>query len=194
MLISILKTFLFISNSLKENNTILNNLVKSSDQQIINLTELNKQNKASAAITEKQLNETLEKLDTLEKANKELQTKVDFLQKEATHTKEAREKKEKKAKKLRNAKKKPKRDMIEFNEFNFLLNMIDNNNYCDLRRKAALLILYTTGLRVSNLLIFKVKNIKDLITDGKTRIDLIKGGNVQHMIVISNSSSILLLF
>lgn len=183
---SLKKTFLFIIDYFKQHNQKLNQLLHNSEKQITTLNDLTTKFKNSAEYIQKQLDETLIKLEALQEENIQLNKKLNFLEEEAQYHKNKREEKEKKAEKLKNAKKRPSRDVLEFEEFIGLLNTIDNNSYCNLRRKAAFLILYTTGLRVSNLLIFKVKNIKELMATGKTRIDLIKGGNAQHLIVLSN--------
>lgn len=185
---SLKENFLFIINYFKKHNQKLNQLLNNSEKQIATLNDLTNKFKNSSEYIQKQLDETLVQLENLQKENIELNNKLNFLEKEAQYHKNKREEKAKKSEKLRNAKKKPKRDVLEFEEFINLLNMIDNDNYCNLRRKAAFLILYTTGLRVSNLLLFKVQNIKELMAAGKTRIDLIKGGNAQHLIVLNNES------
>lgn len=53
------------------------------------------------------------------------------------------------------------------------------------RKKAALVLLYATGLRISNLLLLKLHNIDDLFNKGSTIIPLIKRGADKHTIALS---------
>jgi len=52
------------------------------------------------------------------------------------------------------------------------------------RKRAAFLLLYYTGLRVSNLLNLLVSHIQDLLNKGKTYLSLNKGGQ-DHPISLS---------
>ena len=56
------------------------------------------------------------------------------------------------------------------------------------RKKAGIILLYITGLRVSNLLLLKVQNIKDLLDKGKILIDLVKGGHKNHQLQLTSES------
>lgn len=167
-----------VHNSLK----IMNFKLQQSNECII---ETNKQLKQS--------NESLEKIRIrLEEDNKKLHENLIFLKEEIELQKNIRLKKEERLEKLKNAKKHPKRDYIEYNEFKHLLNLFNNESIFDNRKKCAFLLLYTTGLRVSNLLKFKVTHIKSLIHSGYTRIDLIKKGEVEHLVTLSFKSKQLL--
>lgn len=120
--------------------------------------------------------------------NKELEKKLSFVQEEIKIQQKVRLEKEEKKNKKKQAKKLPKRDYIEFSEFQYLLTLCDSNSMFDNRKKCAFILLYLTGLRVSNLLNFKIKHIKQLIYNGTTRVDLIKNGELQHLISLSKKS------
>lgn len=156
-----------LNNNLQINNKII----------VENNNNLKKNNKVLEETKNKLLND-----------NQELKQKLDFVKKEIEFQQELRKQKEEKANKIKNAKKQPKRDYIEYSEFNYLLNLCGSDTIFDTRKRCAFLLLYFTGLRVSNLLNLKIKNIKDLIYNGYTRVDLIKKGEIEHLITLSHES------
>ena len=64
------------------------------------------------------------------------------------------------------------------------VNSVKNEHYVPSRKKAALILLYITGLRVSNLLLLKIHNIEDLFEKGSTTIPLIKRGSNKHLLAL----------
>nr|YP_006234314.1 hypothetical protein HusqMp73 [Phlegmariurus squarrosus]AEV55764.1 hypothetical protein HusqMp73 [Phlegmariurus squarrosus] len=54
------------------------------------------------------------------------------------------------------------------------------------RKRTAFILLYCTGLRVSNLLMLSVNHIRDLLDKGKTFLPLNKGGDPRHALALSS--------
>jgi site-specific recombinase XerD len=79
----------------------------------------------------------------------------------------------------------PLRDVVSKDEFNTVLSLIESNSFSDCRRRLALVVLYLTGLRVSNLRVLTVRHFKMLFRTGKTIIPLIKNGADRHSIELS---------
>lgn len=71
--------------------------------------------------------------------------------------------------------------------------MVEGKSFVKERKIRALLLLYLTGLRVSNLLLLNVRHMKELFEKGKTQISLIKGGDKRFNLVLSNKGRKLLL-
>ena len=80
-----------------------------------------------------------------------------------------------------NAKKRDVREVINENEFNQILDILQNNyafhHFVSSRKKTALLLLYLTGLRVSSLLLLTVRNVKEVMERGETFVNLIQNKN-----------------
>ncbi|HEX8278146.1 MAG TPA: site-specific integrase [Segetibacter sp.] len=70
-------------------------------------------------------------------------------------------------------------------EFNFVLASVKCQGFVPARKRAAFLLLYYTGLRVSNLLNLAVNHMNDLLDKGKTYLSLNKGGASRHPISLS---------
>jgi site-specific recombinase XerD len=87
-----------------------------------------------------------------------------------------------KAKKA-NAIKQMPRDPINPAEFHQMLNSIEKNNLKYARIKVALVLLYITGLRVTNLLVFQVRHLKELIQKHNTTILINKNGGFKKIII-----------
>jgi site-specific recombinase XerD len=85
--------------------------------------------------------------------------------------------------KKRNAIKLPIRDTISPEHFELTISLLKGNKILVARRKVAYFLLYLTGLRASNLLVFTVKHIKELCIEGTTTIPLIKGGEQRKVII-----------
>lgn len=90
--------------------------------------------------------------------------------------------KEQRALKRKNANSQKMRDSMNENEFKGILELVKPNNFVASRKKTALLLLYVTGLRVSQLLKFQIKHIQQLLDKGETTIPLIKRGHTFHNI------------
>ena len=124
--------------------------------------------------------------------NLELQRKVDLLQQELSYISEQtkiqeldRHKRELNKIKRETALKLPLRDVISNEEFVRIIKIEKRKSYSGCRRRLALVLLYLTGLRVSNLLILSLRHVKSLFKEGKMVIPLIKKGNDRHLIELS---------
>ena len=139
--------------------------------------------------TQSGLNGLVLQNNTLYQQNLNMKKQLDFVESELQIMKDQRMSKEKRALKRKNAIAQNIRDSVNEEEFKGILDLVKANSFVASRRKTALLLLYVTGLRVSNLLVLKIKHIKDLLDHGQTQIPLIKKGNKQHDIILSNKSS-----
>lgn len=92
---------------------------------------------------------------------------------------------EERKEKRQNAIKQLLRDSITPEEFQSILDLVKTVAFVSARKRTALLLLYCTGLRVSNLLAFSVKHIRELLDNGKTCVPLNKGGDARHPINLS---------
>jgi site-specific recombinase XerD len=115
----------------------------------------------------------------------EVQKQLEYMHQRAVE--EQREKEEKQARKLKKqqAKKKDLRQTVTPQDFEFILSLVKGRAGAKERRRLALTILYLTGLRVSNLLLFQVSHVKQLMEKGHTRITLIKGGEKRFPLHLS---------
>nr|YP_009258413.1 putative integrase/recombinase [Spirogyra maxima]ANI25339.1 putative integrase/recombinase [Spirogyra maxima] len=145
-----------------------------------------------------QNNKLLNKTDVLEAQNQELLDMNHYLVETAEKTQEkerlAFERKEKKKRAIRTQ----KRDYITPKEFyEIIYNYIhkcETNQYIISRNKIAFIILFFTGLRVSNLLLFTVRNIRELVYDNLgTEVPIIKGGRPNQLISLGEDAQNLLL-
>lgn len=141
---------------------------------------------ANAKIQEMAANERYQSL--LDKAV-ETQKYVHFLEQQAQIILQQKEQKEQKKLNKKNKKKQPVRQTVTEKE---LLEVVlpavkGQNKFIRARRHVALMVMYMSGLRVSNLLLLSVGQLINLIEKGRTTIRLIKGGLVQqrHPIVLS---------
>lgn len=89
--------------------------------------------------------------------------------------------------------KQPLRDVLSVADFEYVLSLCSGNRYTSYRKTLALVILYVTGLRVSNLLILTVKNVESLFKEGPMQIPLIKRGSVRHTIDLSERGRVFFL-
>lgn len=92
--------------------------------------------------------------------------------------------------KRKQAKRKQLRAAITSDEYYEILEMAkDKSMYKDSIVQArviiALIIMYQTGLRISNLLLLKKKNLNEWLDQGETEISIIKGGPSRKLIYIS---------
>ena len=126
--------------------------------------------------------------ETLYQQNLNMKKQLDFVESELQVMKDQRLLKEKRALKRKSAITQNIRDSVTEEEFKGIIDLVKANTFVASRRKTAFLLLYVTGLRVSNLLVLIIKHIKELLDNGKTQIPLIKKGSKQHDIVLSNKS------
>lgn len=137
--------------------------------------------------------EISEKYQTLYNEHLEAQRKLDFLHEQALIFKKEKEEKELLKLKKQQAKKLPLRDTINPEEFHFIISNVDGKPFVKERRTLALVLLYLTGYRVSNLLLLNVRNLKELMEKGNTQISLIKGREQRFNLILSNKGKRLLL-
>lgn len=88
--------------------------------------------------------------------------------------------------KRRNAKKKLFRDYLSFDDAQICFNLtehVHSDPYVAARTKIALILLYFSGLRISNLLTMQVQHLHEIVDTGHTHIDLIKRGRQRQLIL-----------
>lgn len=129
---------------------------------------------------------------TLESYNMDLKKQLGEVYAEIEIQKQKRLNQEERLLKRKKAKKQPKRDKMEYEEFSYILSLVEDMTFYNARRRCAFILLYITGLRVSNLLLLKKDHILKLLASGSVRLDLIKRGEREHLITISNKSRELL--
>ncbi len=79
----------------------------------------------------------------------------------------------------------PLRDTISTGDFDVVISKIKGHRFSKARRRIALVLLYLFRLRVSNLRLLTVKNVKTLLKTGDVVIPLIKTGANRHPINLS---------
>lgn len=84
------------------------------------------------------------------------------------------------------------RDTIDLAGFERILFFVRGRAGAKERRRFALVLLYLTGLRVENQLLFSIAHTKELFEKGNTRIQLIKGGEKRFRLRLSPKSRRLL--
>jgi site-specific recombinase XerD len=131
------------------------------------------------------LSEILAQNKMLYKKNLELQNNLTFIEEEIAIMRKQRLETEQREQKRQNAKKQQLRDSITPDDFNSILALVKSPGFVPARKRAAFILLYYTGLRVSNLLNLFVNHIKDLLDKGKTYLSLNKGGASRHSISLS---------
>jgi site-specific recombinase XerD len=105
---------------------------------------------------------------------------------ESLIAKEARESREARKSAHKNRKKAPVREVITPSDLMLILNSVKGRSlFQKARRRLCLILLYMTGLRVSNLLTLTVSNVSDLFEFGRTKIRLIKDGDSRFNLVVS---------
>ena len=108
------------------------------------------------------------------------------IEREIHHIREEKKSKERSKELRKNAKKQPLRDSISEEEFYFILELIKHKNFVPSRKITAYILLFVTGLRVSNLLILTVSHLKQLLNQGSTQISLIKKGPQRFALTLSS--------
>lgn len=78
--------------------------------------------------------------------------------------------------KRKNAMQAPIRETIQEDDSFFILDSVRQIHFVGGRKKAAMILMYLTGLRVSHLLFFTVRHTMQLVKQGETSIPLIKRG------------------
>lgn len=146
-------------------------------------TEMNQQQRKLLKDNEKLIKDN----ETLFEQNLQIQKELEILRTEADHARIEREQKLLRKNKRLSRTKQPLRDTITRQELSKVLNLVEGKSPLQIsRRRLALVILYFTGLRVSNLLVLTNSNLSELLSSGRTVIPLIKGGDCRFPLVINN--------
>ena len=66
-----------------------------------------------------------------------------------------------------------------------------HSNFVGARKKSAMILMYLTGLRVPNLLLFTVRHAMQFLERGETTIPLIKRGPQKFLIRLSDQGRLL---
>lgn len=115
----------------------------------------------------------------------ETQKHVHYLSEQAQAAQREKEEKEQRKLKKKQAKKQEIRQTVSSEEFELIINLVKGRGNAKPRRRLALVLLFLTGLRVSNLLLFKVAHGSELFEKGNTHIPLIKGGESRYPLRLS---------
>lgn len=131
----------------------------------------------------------LDQSTTTNNQNLSLKKQMDFLVGETQLIKEERELKSALKRKRANARKLPIRDAITQAEFDFILGHVTQDSYKASRCRVALILLYYTGLRISNLLVIRIFHMEELWRLRETKLSLIKRGSSRHFTCIGTQGS-----
>lgn len=121
----------------------------------------------------------------LRKQLTEVQNVLNTVAEESAAQKNIRHKRELAKQKRDLSSKMPLRDVVLPEELSMILDKCSSYRFSSCRRRLAFVLLYLTGLRVSNLLILTVKQVKELFLKGDVTISLIKNGPSRHSIIVS---------
>jgi site-specific recombinase XerD len=67
--------------------------------------------------------------------------------------------------------------------------MVSSDTFVQARIRLAMVLLYCTGLRISNLLVMTTKSLDEIFKKKTTTIPLIKGGRPNHVLIFESSYS-----
>ena len=148
-------------------------------QELINQLRQDKQR------AQEEINEISAQYENLYTQNLDLQRKLEEVYQESLLLKKEREEKLLKKQQKKNAQKLPLRETIDLADFKRILLLVRGRAGAKERRRLALALLYLTGLRVSNLLLFNVAHARELFEKGNTRIQRIKGGEKRFPLRLS---------
>lgn len=138
------------------------------------------------------------KTNELKVQNEELLSMNHYLVETAERAEEERLDSLERKEKRRKAKKLERRDYITPEEFYEIMHSYiyksEDSLYIICRNRIAFFLMYLTGLRVSNLLLLKVRNLKELMYDNVgTELSIIKGGRPNQLISLGEDAQRLLL-
>lgn len=146
-------------------------------------------NAQQARINEQQAKQRYEQAllqyNNLYNQNLQLQQKVEALRKLEEHKQRALQDMLDLKMKRRMAKKRDIRQTVSPTDFSHIISLVSGRTGAKERRRLAICLLYLTGLRVSNLLVLQVRNIKELVEKRNTTIPLIKGGEQRFNLRLS---------
>ena len=114
----------------------------------------------------KQLKDATKERKEMYELNLQLQQQIHSLQVESEKQRIGREDTEQKREKRKNAVKAPIRETLEEEEFFFILGLVKFNNFVGAVKKSGIILIYLTGLRVSNLLVLTVRHGMQLLEQG----------------------------
>jgi len=132
--------------------------------------------------------EAREQYETLYAKYHQIQKDLEMVLAESLLVKEARESREARKQAHKGRKKAPIREVISKEDLTLILSLVGGRSPFQIsRRRLGLTLLYLTGLRVSNLLVLTIQNVRDLFFEGKIKIRLIKGGAPRFDLIISSA-------
>ena len=135
------------------------------------------------------INSLLHQKEELQKDIEKRQEKLDIVFSENLALKKQQKLKEEKRQKRKSSIPQSTRDTVTKHEFDEILKIIEQNNFVASRKKGAIILLYVTGLRISDLLKIKVQNMQELLEKGETFIDFTKKNCIKHAIRFSARSA-----
>ena len=118
--------------------------------------------------------------EELLKSNDQLKQQLDDVIKELNTIKQEREEKAARKEAWTNRKRLPKRDPMTAEIYTQLMRAAEGPTYIQLRTRIALCILAVTGVRINELLPFKVRQLKTLFEENWIAIDRSKRGPSNH--------------
>ena len=122
-----------------------------------------------------------------------IQKQLEEVHEESMRQKDKDSLKEARRMKRQASKKQPLRATVSIDEFWGIIELVTGRSSLIIsRRRLSLALLYLTGLRVSNILIFSVSNVQELLLSGKTLISLSKGGESRNNLILTQKGRALL--
>lgn len=118
--------------------------------------------------------------EELLKSNDQLKQQLDVVLKELNLIKQEREEKEARKQARASRKRLPKRDPMTAEIYKELIKAAEGPTYINLRTRIALCILAITGVRINELLLLKVRQLKTLFEENWIAIDRSKRGPSNH--------------
>jgi len=118
--------------------------------------------------------------EELLQSNDQLKEQLDDVLKELNAVKKKREEKAARRERWSKRKRLPKRDPINSEIYNLLMKESEGPTYIATRTRIAICILTVTGIRISELLSLKVRQLETLLTEGWISIDRLKRGPSNH--------------
>lgn len=118
--------------------------------------------------------------EELLKSNDQLKQQLDLVLKELNLIKQEREEKEARKQARASRKRLPKRDPMTAEIYKELIKAAEGPTYINLRTRIALCILAITGVRINELLLLKVRQLKTLFEENWIAIDRSKRGPSNH--------------
>ena len=109
-----------------------------------------------------------------------MKQQLTIVNKEFNQIKKERDQKVARRERWANRNRLPKRDPINSEIYNLLIKECDGPNYTATRTRIAICLLTVTGIRISELLPFKVGQLETLLTEDWISIDRLKRGPSNH--------------